>query len=125
MNNYIGKVDAEWVDPAVELPPELVDVTAIIGSPAYLHVMQYNGDSWSGRSGLVLPVPVAWLRIGGPTDAIPRAQVQAAVDEIDRRVRMGLGGLNAATDPDRIAACEAYENCIGLVTNHTGVTPRG
>jgi len=114
MNNYIGKVDAEWVDPAVELPPELVDVTAIIGSPAYLHVMQYNGDSWSGRSGLVLPVPVAWLRIGGPTDAIPRAQVQAAVDYMAEVEAQEDGGADFA-----------YQDCIDAVVHHTGVTPRG
>ena len=119
-NNYIGKVDAEWVDPKVELPPEMVDIVAIIGNPEYLHVMTFDGESWMGRSGLTLPVPVAWLRIGGPSTAIPREKVQAAVDHMCTFNCRNIGVQNGAWS-GRIV----MDASLDTIRNHTGITPSG
>ena len=77
MNNYIGKVDAEWVDPAVELPTdeELRLVRLATGDEIHAYFDHYC-EKWHGL------IVVAWLRIGGPSTAIPREKVQAAVDSI-------------------------------------------
>lgn len=90
MDNYIGKIEAEWVDPAEETPMEVP--TGSINPPAWegladfgeapinpgLQFCAYHDDhGWSvGIDGM--PFPLRWLRIGGPSDAIPREAVQAA-----------------------------------------------
>jgi len=91
VDNYIGKIDAEWVDPRVELPPEGVAVIGYFGTSMFgdqifpVECINGNwGESYHGPSWACDP-PIRWLRIGGPSTAIPRdlvGQVQAAVDEM-------------------------------------------
>ena len=73
MTNYIGKIDAEWVDPAVELPPNGYGIV-VRNSDGGISLAEWHNSPWP------LTRWVAWLRIGGPSTDIPRAQVQAAAD---------------------------------------------
>ena len=121
-NNYIGKVDAEWVDPVVELPPDGCRVVCLVNAGARPYTFRCERGDWIDDDGL-LRVPAAWLRIGGPSTAIPHEKAQEAVDRIDRLAHMGLTGTIAAEDPERVAASEAYANCIGVMEKITGITP--
>ena len=109
MNNYIGKVDAEWVDPMVELPPE--------GWSGWVR----NKCGSEGFSGLYTRVEcwtdgwfVAWLRIGGPSTAIPRGQVQAAVDHA-KRVRLEFHEIGRQDMANAFyRAEEIFWHCTGI-----------
>lgn len=86
MNNYIGKIDAEWVDPAVELPPDGWRGMIVWKGNGEQRMGHWSGMEWRSPGAepfrYYLNEIVAWLRIGGPTDAVPRAAVQAAVDRL-------------------------------------------
>jgi len=72
MNNYIGKVDAEWVDPKVELPPDGWDgLVRTEGDPEAPYGFAYLAGK-ALRPVMRHVCAVAWLRIGGPSTAIPR-----------------------------------------------------
>ena len=118
MNNYIGRVDAEWVDPAVKLPPEKWPVMCRSGTVRFFSACYIDGY-WYDDHGLFCD-PIAWLRVGGPSTAIPREKVQAAVDE-----------LSAS-----ISTCKCHcfdcENCncddgtrwdLAIMRKCTGITP--
>jgi hypothetical protein len=80
MDNYIGKIEAEWVDPAVELPPDGWRGLAINSDGDVVYATAHVPR-------VLLSCLVAWLRISGPSDAIPREAVQAAVDAIHSKAR--------------------------------------
>lgn len=114
MDNYIGKVDAEWVDPVVELP-EQGNGIIVRNTDGGVSLAEWHNSPWPmGRW-------IAWLRIGGPSDAIPRAKVQAAVDLMEKQRKI-MASTPSATDYN-----EAYAD--GLIDyhmeikRHTGVTP--
>ena len=110
-DNYIGKVDAEWVDPAVELPPDedLRLVRLATGDEIHAYFDHYC-EKWHGLD------VVAWLRIGGPSMAIPREKVQAAVDHA-KRVRLEFNEIGRQDMAN--AFCRAEE----IFRHYTGVTP--
>jgi hypothetical protein len=99
MNNYIGKVDAEWVDPKVELPPDgwtglaRREHCAEITRGAYW----YGGIFRDENHNSLLYVG-AWLRIGGPSTSILREQVQAKLGQM--AVCCDEAALEAETDLD-------------------------
>lgn len=73
--NYIGPVEAEWVDPKVELPPEgsiIIKNTFGDVRPADWIECPWPFDRW-----------VAWLRIGGPSDAIPHCKCDQLIPGLD------------------------------------------
>ncbi len=74
MTNYIGKIEAEWVDPAVELPEE--GWYTVRWHSGQVATSSFDGQKWG------YPSVSAWLRIGGPSTDIPREQAQKAVDEL-------------------------------------------
>jgi len=78
MSNYIGKVDAEWVDPAVELPPdeELRRVRLATGDEIHAYFDHYC-EKWHGL------IVVAWLRIGGPSTAIQDREAEIWNDLVE------------------------------------------
>jgi hypothetical protein len=133
MNNYIGKVDAEWVDPAVELPPEGEWVHTEVGywDGAIEPMMNFiRCGLWNEGADLIDAEKIfvlRWLRIGGPTDAIPRAQVQAAVDEMKRRYQHGENCING--EDGSCEGCNLYRfqfpHCksFACIERFTGVTP--
>ena len=105
MDNYIGKVEAEWVDPVVELPEQGHGII-VRNSDGGVSLAEWHNSPWPmGRW-------VAWLRIGGPSDAIPREAVQAAVDEIG-------GSLGSCCQECDAANAES----LAAIERHTGVTP--
>jgi hypothetical protein len=123
MNNYIGKVDAEWVDPAVELPPdEENDIFTIrMRSGEQLQAIRSSRPGkWFAAIVKELVDDcqvVAWLRIGGPSTAIPMEQVQAAVDRIGRSVNM------PNIHPEDHAITKGMHYCLFALKQETGVTP--
>jgi len=129
MNNYIGKVDAEWVDPKVELPPdEENDIFTIrMRSGEQLQAIRSSRPGkWFAAIVKELVDDcqvVAWLRIGGPSTAIPREKVQAAVDEAagDPAARCGCL-LEGCSDCDLDAG---IDYTIDIIADHTGITPSG
>jgi hypothetical protein len=106
MDNYIGKIEAEWVDPAVELPPDGWRGLAINSDGDVVYATAHVPR-------VLLGCLVAWLRIGGPSDAIPRAKVQAAVDEIKRIRTQTVYGYQAT----------GLDIALDELRDHTGVTP--
>lgn len=86
MDNYIGKIDAEWVDARVELPPDGWHGLIIWKVNGDLRIGHWIGMEWRSPGAepftYYLSEIVAWLRIGGPSTAIPRERVQAAVDDV-------------------------------------------
>ena len=112
MNNYIGKVDAEWVDPNVELPPQRWRGTCRHKS-GYVHSCVYDsGTFYLSGTGIPADEPLAWLRVGGPSTAIPRAAVQAAVDHLYECEEQADGGGDWA-----------FREALDSIDHHTGVTP--
>jgi hypothetical protein len=110
MDQYIGKVDAEWVDPAVELPPDGWEGMVIFSDGT-------TGPTWRENSAFDEEYAVAaWLRIGGPSTAIPREKVQAAVDRI-----------RGCSDVLRREGYEpiGHDNALMHIANSTGITPSG
>jgi hypothetical protein len=66
MDNYIGKVDAEWVDPVVELPEQGHGII-VRNSDGGVSLAEWHNSPWPmGRW-------VAWLRIGRPSVSSPTA----------------------------------------------------
>jgi hypothetical protein len=104
MNNYIGKVDSEWVDPKVELPPDQRVYRVRLSGGEECHTGYSIEHGWNGAC------VVAWLRIGGPSTAIPREMVQAALIDI------------AATADGNAHTAMTYLHASRIVTEHTGVT---
>ena len=104
MNNYIGKVDVEWVDPKVR-PPQNGSyfVRWHSGETGY---SSYHEGEWG------YPAVAAWLRVGGPSTAIPREQVQAAVDHLYECEEQADGGGDWA-----------FREALDSIDHHTGVTP--
>ena len=177
MNNYIGKIDAEWVDPAVELPPDnlvclatdMVGRMWISGGPdrrlqpgdrwlrlggpssepetermrlAACSVAalantresakaardvpdEYKSASWHDVCAAVDREMDLRDRIGGPTDAIPLAKVQAAVDGIAFEARGDQNTARHDRDQSRYyyARFDGRQNDLALIAHHTGVTP--
>ena len=125
MNNYIGKVEAEWVDPKAELPPDgwqglvkhEIDDDIVRGASFYLN----DGVIRDENRNRLLYV-AAWLRIGGPSTAIPREKVQAAVDDLRETRNIFIGHARADSGG---CISEGISEAIKIVTNHTGVTPSG
>lgn len=66
MSKIFGKVDAEWVDPAVELPPEYVDEYSVIFENGKQSRLHWARAGWSHG----YPRVVAWLRVGGLSKGI-------------------------------------------------------
>jgi hypothetical protein len=99
MDNYIGKVDAEWVDPVVELPEQGHGII-VRNSDGGVSLAEWHNSPWPmGRW-------VAWLRIGGPSDAIPREAVQAAVLEMRGEPPWG---------------CDTWEHALDILQAHCGI----
>jgi hypothetical protein len=73
MNNYIGPISAEWVDPAVELPPEGWRGLAINSDGDVVYATAHVPR-------VLLGCLAAWLRIGGPSTA--NDQLRAALSRI-------------------------------------------
>jgi hypothetical protein len=111
MDNYIGKVDAEWVDPVVELPEQGHGII-VRNSDGGVSLAEWHNSPWPmGRW-------VAWLRIGGPSDAIPREAVQAAVDEMDRIAYL------VGTHPKALRGMHLKRwQDLSIMQQLTGVTP--
>ena len=110
MNNYIGKVDAEWVDPKVELPPDGWCGMCKSGSVSLFYA-RWVGRKWTDQD-LLFRDPTAWLRIGGPSTAIPRERVQAAVDHLYECEAQADGGGDWA-----------FREALDSIDHHTGITP--
>ena len=125
-NNYIGKVDAEWVDPKVELPmgvptgptnPPAWEGLADFGdAPIFpgIQMAHYHDDhGWGVGIDGVRP-PLRWLRIGGPSTAIPREKVQALSDLAKKRIGHG----------EIVQASEIYGLLVQEIEHFTGIKPR-
>lgn len=141
MTNYIGKIDAEWVDPRMETPmgvptgstnPPAWEGLADFGeapiNPGLQFCTYHDDHGWSvGIDGM--PFPLRWLRIGGPSTDIPRAQVQAAVDEIAHERSISHKGLllsemGAPAEKFHEGRKSAFGCSVSLIKNHTGIMPR-
>jgi hypothetical protein len=82
MDNYIGPIEAEWVDPAVELPPD-DKIVPVRMRDGLLYEGYYNRRGlglWSSSDAEYEIFPIAWLRIGGPLTADD--QLRAALSRI-------------------------------------------
>jgi hypothetical protein len=99
MDNYIGKIEAEWVDPAVELPPDGWRGLAINSDGDVVYATAHVPR-------VLLGCLVAWLRISGPSDAIPREAVQAAVLEMRGEPPWG---------------CDTWEHALDILQAHCGI----
>lgn len=110
MDNYIGKIEAEWVDPAVELPEQGHGII-VRNSDGGVSLAEWHNSPWpTGRW-------VAWLRIGGPVDTVPRAKVQAAVDDIRDFLKIPSNNKIAR------AQDQGASLALSSVARHTGITP--
>jgi len=124
MTQDIGPIEAEWMDPAVKLPPdgwtglaswsENENTEEIEGHDS---AMFANGEWY--RSNLITLDnygPDAWLRINGPSDSIPREKVQLAVDVLENiAAHLEEDGKNEAAISIRYV--------ISIMSQHTGVKP--
>lgn len=119
MTNYIGKVDAEWVDPAVELPEE--GWYTVRWHSGQVARSSFDGQKWG------YPSVSAWLRIGGPSTDIPRAKVQAAVDEMVKLNQLGKICINGESRGCEGCALAMYPvqlcRSLACIAHHTGITP--
>jgi hypothetical protein len=82
MDNYIGPINAEWVDPSVEFPPD-DKIVPVRMRDGLLYEGYYNRRGlglWSSSDAEYEIFPIAWLRIGGPSTA--NDQLRAALSRI-------------------------------------------
>lgn len=119
MKNYIGPIEAEWVDRAVELPPDGWRGMIVWKGNGEHRMGHWSGREWRSPGAepflYYLNEIVAWLRIGGPSDAVPRAKVQAAVDEITKY----------ADEIPGTRCARGLRWARHLIATHTSVTPSG
>ena len=125
--NYIGPVNAEWVDPAMDLPPkfERVMIKARFMKESFVYIeCELRHGRWEDSHDQDWTSEViAWLRIGGPSDSISRAQVQAAVDALRGAAKYDRIKGKYEDQPYLVALAEGIDEAREIVTQHTGVTP--
>lgn len=120
MPNYIGKIEAEWVDPAVELPPDEWHGSIMLHECGDYESLS-EGFFARGKMRSLYNTGIvrytAWLRIGGPVDTVPRAKVQAAVDDIRDFLKIPSNNKIAR------AQDQGASLALSSVARHTGITP--
>jgi len=128
IQNHIGKIDAEWVDPKVELPPDRWE-----GPVNYdEHAMRREGRwLFFTRSGALVSFgsPWRWLRIGGPSTAIPREQVQAAANEIHEKAHYWMGECQHEAPYHEVGdmyggIAKGLKTAMDIIRRQTGIEPK-
>ena len=116
--NYIGPINAEWVDPKVEWPPDGWHGPVLICQEVEAVTIYTNQRKWfDGWFS-------AWLRVGGPSDTIPRAQVQAAVDALRGAAEYDRSKGEYEDRPYLVALADGIDEALDIMAYHTGVTPK-
>ena len=118
MDIFFGKIDAEWMDPKTEMPPDGWYGMIIWRGVPEMRSAKWNGKDW--QSADVEPFlyykseVVAWMRLGGQSDAIPREKVQALADMSQKRIlQYGI-----------VQASEIYGLIVQEIEHFTGVKPK-